>query len=64
MTTQPALSVGYGEDVFKGAIADKYLKANGLKLADLEDYSWIKLTGVPCVIPRSDDLTPLCPGTV
>ena len=53
MTTQPALSVGYGEDVFKGAIADKYLKANGLKLADLEDYSWIKDSAKPDKIAKA-----------
>ena len=38
---QPELSKGYGESVFKGAIADKYLKAVGMSAADLDDYSWI-----------------------
>ena len=45
--------MGYGEDVFKGAIADKYLKKEGLKLADLEDYSWINDASKPDKIAKA-----------
>jgi len=33
---------GYGENVFRGAVAEPYLKENGLKLAELESGSWVK----------------------
>ena len=51
--SQPHLSAGFGEDVFKGAIADKYLKKEGLKLADLEDYSWINDASNPDKIAKA-----------
>jgi glutamine synthetase len=31
---------GYGDNVFRGAVADKYLKAQGLPAGALDDYSW------------------------
>jgi glutamine synthetase len=31
---------GYGQNVFKGAVADKYLVAQGLPAGALDDYSW------------------------
>ncbi|KAG8468248.1 hypothetical protein KFE25_013331 [Diacronema lutheri] len=31
---------GYGQNLFKGAVADKYLKAQGLSAATLDDYTW------------------------
>ena len=37
MIPQPELSKGYGESVFKGAIADKYLKAVGMSAAAVGD---------------------------
>ena len=40
--SQPHLSAGFGEDLFKGAIADKFLKEQGLSAAVLDDPSWVK----------------------
>lgn len=31
---------GYGSNLFKGAVAEKYLKAQGLSAAALDDYTW------------------------
>lgn len=50
---QPSLTEGYGEDVFKGAVADKYLKEQGLSTKDLEDYSWINDKAKPDKIAKA-----------
>jgi len=39
---EPASLNGIGENVFKGAVADKYLKVVGLTAADMDDHSWVK----------------------
>ena len=38
----PATLEGYGTCVFKGAVADKYLKEQGFNSAMLKDVSWPK----------------------
>jgi len=50
---QPSLSEGYGEDVFKGAVADKYLKEQGLTCKDLDDYTWINDKAKPDQIAKA-----------
>ena len=41
-TSAPASLDGIGENVFKGAVADRYLKTQGLTVADLDDHTWVK----------------------
>ena len=53
VTQQPSLSEGYGEDVFKGAVADKYLKEQGLTCKDLDDYTWINDKAKPDQIAKA-----------
>ena len=47
------MTAGYGEDVFKGAVADKYLKKEGLSIKDLQDYSWTKDASKPDKIAKA-----------
>lgn len=47
------MTAGYGENVFKGAVADKYLKKEGLSIKDLQDYSWTKDASKPDKIAKA-----------
>mmetsp|Transcript_40131 Transcript_40131/g.99328 ORF Transcript_40131/g.99328 Transcript_40131/m.99328 type:complete len:722 (+) Transcript_40131:67-2232(+) len=49
----PSLTEGYGESVFKGAVADKYLKEVGLCAKDLDDYTWINDKAKPDQIAKA-----------
>mmetsp|Transcript_20871 Transcript_20871/g.53836 ORF Transcript_20871/g.53836 Transcript_20871/m.53836 type:complete len:696 (-) Transcript_20871:78-2165(-) len=42
LATLPASFASYGKNVFKGAVADKYLTKQGLPAGALNDYSWTK----------------------